>query len=57
MINLLIDSEEASIYLARKFGVPDNLIRDKASRDEIIQLTAQMAQQQQMQQQGMMEQE
>ena len=58
MINLLIDSEEASIYLARKFGVPDNLIRDKASRDEIIQLTAQMAQQQQqIQQQGMMEQE
>ena len=55
MVNLLIDSEEASIYLARKFGVPDNLIRDKTSREQIIQMTAQMAQQQQ--QQSMMEQE
>ncbi len=53
MVNLLIDSEEASIYLARKFGVPDNLIRDKTSREQIIQMTAQMAQQQQ--QQSMME--
>ena len=55
MINLLIDSEETSIHLARKFGVPDNLIRDKASREEIIRMTAQLAQQQQ--QQPMMEQE
>ncbi len=47
MINLLIDTEEVSIYLAKKFGVPDNLIRDAEQRRQVVAMMQQMAQQQQ----------
>lgn len=36
MLQILIDSEEAVLYLARKMGVPDNLLRDKANREAIV---------------------
>ena len=49
MVNLLVSSEEASAFLAKKFGVPDNLIRDSHERAQLAQAMQQMA----MQQQGM----
>jgi hypothetical protein len=52
MVNLLVDSEETAIYLAKKFGVPDNLIRDEADREAIQQQMQQMAQMQQMMARG-----
>jgi len=51
MLNMLIDSQEVSLYLARKFGVPDNLIRSPEQRAMIQQMAQQMMQMQQ--QQGM----
>ena len=54
MVNLLVSSEEAAAYLAKKFGVPDMLIRDSAEREEIAQAMQQM---QQMQQQAALPQE
>ena len=48
-LNILISSEETALYLAKKFGVPDNLIRDADERQQLIQMAQQM---QQMQQQG-----
>ena len=48
---MLIDSQEVSLYLARKFGVPDNLIRTPEQRAMIQQMAQQMMQMQQ--QQGM----
>ena len=51
MLQLLIDGEESAIYLAKKFGVPERLIRDKEQRKEIAALAQQAMQQQQ--QQGM----
>ena len=55
ILNLLIDSQEVSVYLARKFGVPDNLIRSPEQRAMLTQMAQQMAQMQmqQQQQQGM----
>jgi len=50
MVNLLVSSEEAAAFLAKKFGVPDTLIRDAAEREQLAEA---MAQQAQMQQQGM----
>ncbi len=47
--NLLVSSEEAAVYLAKKFGVPDNLIRDVGERKQIVEMA------QQMQQQGLQE--
>jgi len=47
MVNMLIDSEETAVYLARKFGVPESLIRDEAERERIQQLMQLMQQQQQ----------
>ena len=52
VLNLLVDSQEVSVYLARKFGVPDNLIRSPEQRAMLTQMAQQMAQMQ-MQQQGM----
>ncbi len=52
LLNLLVSSEEVSVYLAKKFGVPDSLIRDDAQRQQIM-MAAQQAMMQQ-QQQGMM---
>lgn len=45
LINLLISSEETAAYLAKKFGVPDNLIRDSAERKQLAEAMAQYAQQ------------
>ena len=50
---MLIDSEEVSLYLARKFGVPDNLIRTPEQRQMIQQMAQQMAMQQMQQGQEM----
>ena len=46
LLNLLIDSEEVATVLAKKFGVPDTLIRDKAQREQLIQMAQQMAENQ-----------
>jgi hypothetical protein len=43
VLNLLIDSEEVASVLAKKFGVPDTLVRDKAQREQLIQMAQQMA--------------
>ena len=53
LLNLLVSSEEVAVYLAKKFGVPDSLIRDDAQRQQIM-MAAQQAMMQQ-QQQGMMD--
>jgi hypothetical protein len=45
MLNMLIDSEEVSIHLAKKFGVPQSLIRSKEERRQIIALMQQQQQQ------------
>jgi phage portal protein BeeE len=50
MVNMLIDSEETAVYLAKKFGVPDGLIRDEADREALQEQMQQMAQMQQMMQ-------
>jgi hypothetical protein len=52
MLNMLIDSEKTAVYLGKKFGVADSLIRDVEQRKQIAALAQQLAQQQQMQQQG-----
>ena len=53
MLNMLIDQEKTSIHLAKKFGVPERLIRNEAERKQLVAAMQQMAQQQQqMQQQG-----
>ena len=49
ILNILISSEETALYLAKKFGVPDNLIRDADERRQLIEMAQQV---QQMQQQG-----
>lgn len=51
MLQLLIDSEATAIHLAKKFGVPENLIRSEEQRKQIAAIAQQMAQQQQQQQQ------
>jgi hypothetical protein len=50
MVNMLIDSEETAVYLAKKFGVPDGLIRDEADREALQEQMQQMAEMQQMMQ-------
>lgn len=47
MVNMLINSEEAAVYLGKKFGVPDTLIRDEEERRQMQQMMQMMAQQQQ----------
>ena len=48
--NVLINSEETAIHLAKKFGVPDGLIRDREERREIVAMMQQMQQMQQQEQ-------
>ena len=55
VLNLLINSEETAAHLAKKFGVPDALIRDPEERKQIVAMAQQMQQQQMMQQQAMPE--
>jgi len=45
MLQLLIDGEQTAIYLAKKFGVPESLIRDEEQRRQIAALAQQLAQQ------------
>ena len=47
MLQLLIDSEQTAIHLAKKFGVPESLIRDEEQRRQIAAIAQQVAQQQQ----------
>lgn len=46
--NILINSEETAVYLAKKFGVPDTLIRDLNERQQLVAMAQQYAQQQQL---------
>mgnify|MGYP003673153727 FL=1 len=55
MLQLLIDGEETAAHLAKKFGVPESLIRDADQRKQLAAMAQQMAQQQQMQQQPQQE--
>ena len=50
MLQMLIDSEQTAVHLAKKFGVPESLIRDEEQRKQIAAIAQQMAQQQMMQQ-------
>ena len=43
LTNILINSEETAAYLAKKFGVPDSLVRDLEERQQIIAMAQQMA--------------
>ena len=52
MLQLLIDGEQTAAHLAKKFGVPESLIRDENQRKQIAAMAQQMAQQQQQQQMG-----
>ena len=45
-LQLLIDSEQTAIFLAKKFGVPESLIRDEEQRRQIAAIAQQIAQQQ-----------
>lgn len=45
LMNLLVSSEEVAVYMAKKFGVPDNLIRDVEQRRQLVELAQQFAQQ------------
>lgn len=47
MLNLLINQEETSVHLARKFGVPESLIRSQQERNQMLAMMQEMAQQQQ----------
>jgi len=51
MMQMLIDSEKTAIFLSKKFGVPESLIRDEEQRRQIAAVAQQMAQQQMAQQQ------
>ena len=51
MMQMLIDSEQTAIFLSKKFGVPESLIRDEEQRRQIAAVAQQMAQQQMAQQQ------
>jgi transcription initiation factor TFIID subunit TAF12 len=46
IMNILINSEETAAYLAKKFGVPDVLIRDIQERKQLVQMAQEYAQQQ-----------
>lgn len=51
MLQLIVDGEQVAVHLARKFGIPESLIRDEDQRRQIAAMAQQMAAQQQ--QQGM----
>ena len=52
IMNLLVSGEEVATYLAKKYGVPDSLIRDANERQQITQIMQQAQMMQQAQQQG-----
>ena len=47
VLNLLIKSEDVAVYLAKKFGVPDSLVRDGVEREALAQAAQQYQQAQQ----------
>ncbi len=47
VLNVLINSEDVAVYLAKKFGVPDTLVRDKVERQQLLQAAQQYAEAQQ----------
>jgi hypothetical protein len=47
VMGMVVDPEKASQYLAKKFGVPESLLRDEEQRKQIAAMAQQMAQQQQ----------
>lgn len=47
VLNILINSEDVAVYLAKKFGVPDTLVRDKVERQQLLQAAQQYAEAQQ----------
>jgi len=49
MLQILIDGEQTAVHLAKKFGVPDNLIRDEDQRRQIAAIAQKIAQEQGMQ--------
>ena len=53
LVNLLVDNNEATKFLAEKFGIPARLIRSKEQMNETIAQMTQAIQQQQQMQQGM----
>tara|TARA_R110002111_G_scaffold166748_1_gene232614 strand:- start:340 stop:924 length:585 start_codon:yes stop_codon:yes gene_type:complete len=55
MLQLLVDGEKTAIHLAKKFGVPESLIRDEDQRKQIAALAQQMAEQQMQQPQQQQE--
>ena len=42
VLNLLINSEDTALYLAKKFGVPDTLVRDSVERQQLLQAAQQL---------------
>ena len=55
LINLLVDSNESTKYLAEKFGIPEKLIRSKEEMQMVMRQMQEAMQMQQAQQQGQME--
>ena len=51
IMNLLVSGEEVAAYLAKKYGVPDSLIRDAGERKQLVEIMQQAQMQQQMMQQ------
>ena len=51
LINLLVDSNEATKYLAEKFGIPEKLTRSKEEMEQVMMQMQQALQQQQQLQQ------
>lgn len=44
ILNILIDQQEVSIHLAKKFGVPESLIRNEQERAQLVQALQQAQQ-------------
>ena len=42
---VIIDPEQVAVYLAKKFSMPDTLIRDEEQRKQISQMMQQLASQ------------
>ncbi len=44
LLNVLIDAEKVAASLAKKFGVPDGLVRDEDDRKKLVEMIAQASQ-------------
>ena len=47
ILNLLVKSDDVAVYLAKKFGVPDSLVRDGVERQQLMEAAQNFQQQQQ----------